>query len=551
MAKLDRRHFLKNSLLSLGSLPLVGSPFSVLPGRSQLEAALKTSDKANDHVLVLIQLVGGNDGLNMILPMETYGHLWASRLSVVVPSQHILNSKQYPRVAFHPAMEGVKNLFDNNQVSVINSVGYPNQNFSHFRSMDIWMTGANANENLSTGWMGRYLDQTFKGFPNIDNLDYTNPPALVTDAASPVLLQSEFNLGISISNPKIDYQLSNKAVSFKLSKKAQEERDFLMVSGQLSNGYSKQIYEKANLVGVQKEYPNTNLGRQLKNISLMIASGLKTKVYLATLTGFDTHANQVERDTQWKGHHANLLSELSTGITAFMADLKHLGTAKRVVGLTFSEFGRRVGANGGLGTDHGAAAPMLAFGEQVLGGLAGDNPTIDPNHTQYTSLPMLYDFRSVFSSVLKDWFCVNQNVLEQVFLKNYQYIPIVANYDCLGVTGNETNQGNVIENNKPVTDNNIVKITSTEKTLQEGTVLKSYPNPFTDYLHVEFESTGGNCNLQIYSALGQKISTIKEGNLLAGFYKIKVATNHLADGLYYLRYQNKGLSKIVNILKRS
>ncbi len=548
-----RRDFLKNSLLT-AAVPLVASPFT---GASRplgmIERALSTSDKANDHVLVLIQLVGGNDGLNMVIPMETYGNFWISRLSVVVHSEYLLESKTTKRISFHPAMKGVRDLFDDGKVRIINAVGYPEQNFSHFRSMDIWMTGANYNENLSTGWMGRFLKQDFPNYPNVNEVNFEQPPAIITEIQSPVLFQGSSNFGLTVNDPTSDYLLKNRQYSFKTSGKAKDELDFLLVSGELSNGYSKELYQKTNKVIQQKEYPNTSLGKQLKNIARMIASGLKTKVYMATLTGFDTHANQVVRNEEHVGVHANLLRELSDGISAFMADCKYLGIEKRVAGLTFSEFGRRIGANGSLGTDHGAAAPMLAFGEQVLGGIAGDNPAIEKSASAYTSVPMLYDFRSVFSSVLKDWFCVKQNVLEEVFFKNYQYIPIMANFDCLGVTGNEPEKP--VDPKDPIVEvtdpnENVVKITGVEKALQEQRLI-SYPNPFHEKLFVEFESQGGYCAVQLFNQLGQLIKTISQGTLNRGFYKITVDTDQLSDGLYFVRFQNKGFSKINNVIRKS
>jgi uncharacterized protein (DUF1501 family) len=548
---MKRRDFIRNSTLA-GLIPSIGTAMGVgISDNHIFNGILNTVDKANDHVLVLIQMVGGNDGLNMVLPMETYKHLWASRYDVVVKGERLLESKITDKITFHPAMEKVRDLYDENKIRIINSVGYPNQNFSHFRSMDIWMTGSDHNQNLGTGWLGRFLEKEYSGFP-YNNTDYSIPPAIVTNGASPIVLQSEFNFGISISDPTFNYSLQKQNDAFLVKGNAQKELEFLNVLNQITNGYSTEVYKKAITVTSQKEYPNTNLGFQLKNIAKMIASGLKTKVYLATMTGFDTHANQVSRDNSSEGVHANLLRELSEGIYAFMQDLKYLGIENRVAGLTFSEFGRRVGSNGSLGTDHGAAAPMLAFGEQVLGGIAGDNPTIEPSSSNYTSLPMLYDFRSVFSSALKDWFCVKQNTLEEVFFKNYQYIPIFANFDCLGVTGNEEKGTSTpINNYKPEGNNsNIVKITDTEKSYTDNRLLHCYPNPFQDKLTTEFEIESGYTTLELYSSIGQRIAILANGKYIKGIYRASINTENLAMGIYFMRLQNNGVSKIHNLLKQ-
>jgi uncharacterized protein (DUF1501 family) len=556
---MKRRDFISQS--AWGLLAPMISPSFVNNNHAQnlFENVLSTSDKANDHVLVLIQMVGGNDGLNMVFPMETYGNLWASRLSVVVHSPHLLSSKKSDLVSFHPSMAGVRDLFDENKVRIINSVGYPEQNFSHFRSSDIWLTGSAANENITTGWAGRYLSKEFTNFPTgYPNAEFPHPAAIVTNSATSVIMQDSANLGFVVTELDTDYAIKTNAPKFTVSGKAAKELDFLRVQSAISNGYTNEIYKMASKVSQQKPYPNTNLGLQLKNIARMIASGLKTKVYLATISGFDTHANQVIKDNQHTGHHANLLAELSGGIKAFMDDLKFLGIDRRVMGLTFSEFGRRVGSNGSLGTDHGAAAPMLAFGTQVIGGIQGQNPEIEKYASQYTNLPMLYDFRSVFSSVLKDWFCVEKTVLEQVFFKNFQHIPIVNNFDCTGITAVEPPNTTPPPVTEPpttppvvVVDPDVTKITSGEKTLKEGAQVKAYPNPMHNKLNIEFETKGGYCRIQLFNNLGQLVQTVNEGTLWAGFYKQSVDVSHYSDGQYFLRFQNKNEAKTLNLRKLS
>jgi uncharacterized protein (DUF1501 family) len=552
---MKRRSFLAKSALGLAS-PLVSNAF----GGSQklnniLESAIQSVDKANDHVLVLIQMAGGNDGLNTIFPMETYGYLWGARRSIIVPDTKILHSKTSKLVTFHPAIEGIRDLFDENKVRIVNSVGYPNPDFSHFKSTDIWMTGSNHNENLSTGWMGRYLESEFENYPNnYPNSSFPDPPAIVTNLILPLLTQgASTNFGEVVVDPLNNYQLFNNKVPFISSGKAAKELEFLRLTGALANKYSTRIFESASKVSQQKPYPDTSIGSQLKNIAQLVASGVKTKIYIATMSGFDTHANQVEKYEPWKGVHANLLKELSDAVTAFQTDLKFLGVSKRVIGATFSEFGRRVGNNGSLGSDHGAAAPMIVFGDQVLGGLAGDNPTIPPNADPNTNIPMQFDFRSVFSSILKDWFCVSQNVLESVFMKNYQYIPIVANFDCLGVTSNEENEekDNLVDIYRPDGNSGTQKILSSETTLSNGNRLLTYSNPFHKTIKLEFESAGGYCILQIFNSMGQLITVVNEGTFPKGYYKAAFNGEHLPDGLYHVRFQNKTFQKVLNVVKAS
>jgi uncharacterized protein (DUF1501 family) len=553
---MKRRSFLSKSAFGIAA-PFMANAITGKSGlNDMINTVLKSADPANDHVLVLIQLAGGNDGLNTILPLETFGNLWAARNNIIVPDTQFIKAKLSNKIAFHPAIEGIRNMFDENKIRIVNSVGYPNPDFSHFKSTDIWMTGSESNQTLSSGWMGRYLSQQFSAFPDgYPNAAFPFPPAIVASSSLPLLFQQNgSNYSVAVTNPTENYQLYSNNFPFQASGKALKELDFLRQTGSLTNQYTATIQESAIKISRQKEYPDTNLGNQLKNISRLIASGVKTKVYFATMPGFDTHANQVDRDEPWKGSHANLLRELSEGIIAFQADLKFLGIEKRVIGATFSEFGRRVGSNASLGSDHGAAAPMIIFGEQALGGLAGDNPMIEQYANPNTNVPMQYDFRSVFSSILKDWFCVNQNVLEATFLKNYQYIPLVANFDCLGVTGNEeTEKGNGIINEiyRPESPTSPIKITASEKSLNEGNRLNIYPNPFYKSIKIEFESEGGNCEVQIFNALGQLISIVNTGQYPKGFYKAYFDGEYLPDGLYHVRFQNKSYQKVLNVLKAS
>jgi uncharacterized protein (DUF1501 family) len=551
---MKRRNFLTNGIFGLmASQPLLNSRFSENGIVAKLNQALNASDLANDHVLVLIQLAGGNDGLNMILPMETYGHLWAARQSIIVPDDKFLASKLTKKVSFHPAIEGLRDMFDENTMRIINGVGYPNPDFSHFKSTDIWMSGSDLSNPLSTGWAGRYLANEFPKYPfGYENANLPDPPGIVSGSVLPIIFQGQnSNLGLAVSDPNNKYQIFNNKSLFEATGKASKELDFLKETSNLTNIYTNKIEERVSKITQQKEYPDTNLGYQLKNIARLIASGVKTKIYLATMSGFDTHANQVDATKPWTGAHANLLKELSDGIVAFQNDLKFLGISRRVIGATFSEFGRRVGNNASLGTDHGAAAPMLIFGDQSLGGIAGENPMIELYANPATNVPMQIDFRSVFSSILKDWFCVNQNTLETVFTNKFQYIPVVANFDCLGITGNELNpyDQQAADIFKP--ENGTLKITASEKSLTEGNRFTAYSNPFYKKLHLEFESEGGYCLIQIFDLQGQLLRVINEGNFPKGFYKLAFDGEYLPDSLYFVRFQNKSFQKVLNVMKAS
>jgi uncharacterized protein (DUF1501 family) len=551
---MDRRNFIKNTSLGFGAILPNFSP--KLSMEAMLNTVLKTVDKANDHVLVLIQLAGGNDGLNMIIPQDgTTPNLWAARSLIIPPDRTMLKSTFSKRIAFHPNLVGFRDLFDEEKIRMINSVGYPNPDFSHFKSMDIWMSASDSNKTVETGWLGRFLETQFAGYPeNYPNENVLDPPAIATMSPLPLILQGHnSNFGEVVNEVGDDFKLTKNKPQFFAEGKAKKEIEFLRQSISLTNHYSTRLNEINTKVGTQKPYPNTSLGQQLKNIARMVAGGVKTKVYVASMSGFDTHANQVDKDETWKGHHANLLKELSDGMGAFMADLKHLGVSKRVIGATFSEFGRRVGNNASYGTDHGAAAPMFVFGDQAIGGITGDSPEIPDGAGPNTNLAMQYDFRSIFASILKDWFCVNQNVLETVFLKNFQYVQVVGNFDCLGVTANEEEVKNEIPNidRNTIGNEGLTKITASEKKLNGEIKLMAYSNPFHNNLKLEFESDGGYCQLKIFNSIGQQVAQVHEGNYPRGYYISNFNGEHLPDGIYYVRYQNRNYQKVINVLKAS
>ena len=256
---MKRRSFLTKTALGLAS-PLVSNAFGGSTKLSSiLSSAISSVDLANDHVLVLIQLAGGNDGLNTILPLETFGNLWAARNSIIVPDDRFLVSKLSKRIAFHPAIEGLKNMFDDSKLRIVNSVGYPNPDFSHFKSTDIWMSGSNSNETLLTGWLGRYLSNEYANYPNnYPNDNFPDPPAIVTTSVLPFLLQGESsNFGEVVINPSNNYQLYDNKLPFISSGKAAKELDFLRQSGSLSNQYSSKLFENSSKVSQQKPYPDT------------------------------------------------------------------------------------------------------------------------------------------------------------------------------------------------------------------------------------------------------------------------------------------------------
>ncbi|OAV44474.1 DUF1501 domain-containing protein [Lewinella sp. 4G2] len=417
---MDRRKFLRRS--GALSLPLLtGLPGVRAAGSSFLTSLLPRN---SDRVLILIQLNGGNDGLNTLIPTDQLGAYQAVRPvthQATGPLKALTTS-----LSLHSRMGGMQQLFNEGKMSIIQDVGYPNQNRSHFRSTDIWSTGSDATTELDTGWLARHLDVDFPNFPDgYPNTTQTDPPAIsmgnvanatcqgvVTNLSQTV--QNPFNL--TFLSPGGDTPIPDDAYG--------DELEFLRISIEQTNEYGTVINNAAVAGTTTATYPEGQLQNQFQNIVRLISGGLRTQVYVATLNGFDTHATQVEGGDSSAGHHGNLLEHLSESIAALQNDLEAQGIADRVMGMTVSEFGRRIKENNSMGTDHGTAAPQFIFGNCVSGTVLGDNPTIDIEVDQDAGVPMQYDFRDVYGSILKDWFEVPEADIRTLLYPGFVYLPI-------------------------------------------------------------------------------------------------------------------------------
>jgi hypothetical protein len=245
---------------------------------------------------------------------------------------------------------------------------------------------------------------------------------------------------------------------------------------------------------------------------------------MVDLGGFDTHAGQTDASDSTKGTHANLLSTLSEAIAAFQKDLEFLEISERVVGMTFSEFGRRISSNGGYGTDHGSSLPIILFGKNVQSGILGANPTISEMTTVADNLPMQYDFRSIYASVLSQWFCVSPDDLNTILLKNYQTLPILKSSDCTSSI-HELNQMAGLK------------------------YIRCTPNPFMSKINIEYTTNGGHTQIDLYNSEGKIMATPLNSILPKGTYHLDLYTEHLAPGVYYCRLQNENLAQVATIVK--
>jgi uncharacterized protein (DUF1501 family) len=397
-----------------------------------MQAMIEAAD-ANDNILVVIQLAGGNDGLNTVIPLDQYGTYSAStfRGNIALTESKILKLKNTPETGLHPSMKGFQTLFEEGKLSIVHSAGYPAPSFSHFRASDIWFTGVDSDKLSTSGWLGRYVADRYPGFP--DNYpSTTNPDPLaiqISSISATVFNTASITSAIAIQDPDAFARivgdkpnitpgvLPDTAGGKYTAFIRQQQTSSFAYAGQLKNAAGK----GKNLV----TYPTSNpLADQLKIVSRLIHGGLQTKVYYVTLGGFDTHADQVSATDTNVGNHATLMQRLSEGVKAFMDDLKAQGTQDKVVGMTFSEFGRRPYSNGTKGTDHGWASPMFVFGNAVKKQIIGTNPDLKPLKVN-DNIPLQNDFRTVYAAILRDWMGASETAVKGVLLdKTFQPVPI-------------------------------------------------------------------------------------------------------------------------------
>lgn len=435
---MKRRHFIQHATSGL-LLPAFFKGIGLHSMDLEKMATLLSGNNDDDRVLVIVYLGGGNDGINTVVPLDRMSALHSVRSHVVLPENRLLHLDG-TSVGLHPAMGDMKKLYDEGRLSIIQNVGYPQPNYSHFRSTDIWMSGSDSDETLPSGWAGRYLNHEHPEYPSsYPNEEHPDPIAVEIGRSSSLLFQGlKSNFAFSINNTQDFYDLLGPDTTPSPDTKSGEKLDYVKLIMKQAQVYGKAVKKAATLGDNKIEYPDDNrLARQLKICANLISGGLKSKVYLVQINGFDTHDNQVDPSDHTLGEHADLLKEASEGIYAFMKDCDALGISDRIVGMTFSEFGRRVISNASSGTDHGTAAPMFVFGNQVQGGLYGSNPLI-PQDADYTfNLPYEYDFRQIYQSVIGQHFCADMAAKEASLLRGYEELPILKGEHCTPVSTTE------------------------------------------------------------------------------------------------------------------
>ena len=421
----SRRRFLRNlGLVTTGSVLLPGTRLHAL-GTSALAGALL--DNPTDRVLVLVRLKGGNDGLNTIVPLYDFGAYAAARPQLGYAQSELLNLTSELAVSRDDFGAGY-DLWSAGAMRVVNGVGYPDANLSHFRGTDIVTSASDAGEVLTSGWLGRHLDACF---PDFLAQPPAFPPAIQIGGAGSLTFNNEENISLSVTVSNVR-ELTALAESGELYATSDlpdcrygEELGYLRSVANSAFVLAAPIEDAYNL-GVNREaYPQGELAAQLQLVARLIDGGLQTGVYLVTLEGFDTHAAQGQ-------NHPRLLRQLGESVRAFYADLAAAGKEQRVVTATFSEFGRRIEQNASGGTDHGTAAPQLLFGPALQGnGVVGEAPDLNaPDRNG--NLAFSTDFRSVYATLLERWLCVPPGEVDGILGDSFPRLDL--GFDCQSVS---------------------------------------------------------------------------------------------------------------------
>jgi uncharacterized protein (DUF1501 family) len=514
---MKRRNFLKYSgaAAAWASFQLKG--FSINPvAQLPFMHALANGENANNRVLVLIQLIGGNDGLNTFIPLDQYGNLANARSSILIPENNVLKLDGTLANGLHPVMTHLRDMYNDGLVSVVQNVGYPNQDYSHFRSTDIWMSASDSDQLLETGWAGRYLQNQHPAFPDgYPSPDNPDPLAIQIGSIIPLaLMGNTAPMGMAITDPTVFYQFVNDIVEPAPNTPYGDELKFIRLVSQQAQVYYQSIKDAADVgQNLSTMYPASGqnyLADQLRIVAQLISGGLNTPIYIVTLDGFDTHSEQVDGTFgNAEGLHANLLRTVSEAVGAFQDDLKLLGVDERVAGMTFSEFGRTIASNASLGTDHGAAAPLFVFGKNVIPGIIGDNPQIPNNPFLSDDLPMQHDFRSVYASALQDWFGI-------------------------------ANPESILNNQFPILP--IFKAASSGTTILEASRIEAsnYPNPFHHATTFTFTTDGGQVAIHLMDVSGRVLQTIVEGTYPAGTHRVTFSRSDLKPGNYFYSVKVNG-----------
>ncbi len=506
----SRRQFLRGMALSGAavSLGLNGRTVQASVANPLLRAL---AGSASDRILVVIQLSGGNDGLNTVVPINNDIY-YNGRPNLAISPQDALSINS--ETGLHPALQRLMPLYQDGVLEIVQNVGYASPELSHFTSTDVWLSGRDASELEGTGWSGRFLENEY---PTYADNPPDHPIALQIGASTPLLFAGHGqSLGVTLPNQRLLDRLAQSGQLFDEDDVPDtiqgQEISFVRRVSNDSFVYAQVIKDAFDVGRNLVSYSGgSTLGTDLATVARLIRGGLGARIYHVSIGGFDTHANQA-------GLHNTLLSRLGNSIAAFVEDLRTDGLLDRVTGVTFSEFGRRVFQNGSSGTDHGTSAPMFIFGEHLAGGMLGDAPdlqNLDPARNMVAGI----DFRSVYGSLLRDWFAMEQGEVDQVFNGAY---PVLNVFN--GALSTSTDEVHSLPDQ--------VRLDSV------------YPNPMQGNARVLLSvHEPGPVALSIVDLMGRTVASSDLGILQTGQHDVPFEVPGVtASGTYILRIQHKGRS---------
>lgn len=524
---MERRKFLKSTAIVSAPLLLNKIPVMASPGLQSESLQMMANAASNcGKILVIIELPGGCDGLSVVYPKDKWSELSAARSNVLIREDQVLSLNNNDTTGLHPAMPELRNLYNEGKMMIVQGVSYDNPDGSHFRSNDIMYAGSDSNQVLDTGWIGRALDTLYPNFPSAyPNDSMRDPLAVQMGSLLPFCLKGpSVNMGYCVSEPESLLDVINATPGAAPNSDYGTELTFLRLMKDQSNKYRGALQDAYNVPHTPKlAYPVTPLGKQLSIVAKLIKGGLKTPIYIVSHRGeFDTHANQVDSADRATGALPELLAELSVAVNAFQADLKDIGKEDKVTGMTYTEFGRRIMSNDSAGTDHGAGAPVLLFGAalntgssavinetQTATGMIGRSLTFPEELDWLDNVPMQFDYRQVYTSILQDWLCMSEAQASSVLGRSFTKLPIFASTQLSTPNFNSSSFLTVYPN--PVSNNQInIRFASS---LNDNIAVAVYNIQGAKVFNSKFTMSGNTLNFSINNRLS------------SGTYILEVVTN--------------------------
>jgi len=539
---MKRRNFLRLSApLTLSPLVIRGNVLS--PFVSGSLTRMFSCGDINDRVLVVVQMKGGNDGLNCVVPTYQYDTYRSFRPVIGTEADKLLaldnTLSNEHHISLHPNLAPFKELYEKGSLSIVQAVGYANSNKSHFKGTDLWLSGGDstpAHFNYGSGWMGRYLDASYPGLAGEPTVDLPDPLGIQLGSKQQFLgfhteHQHEAGINLSGQDPAGFYSLISElgGIPPVVIPPSDYGRNlgYVIDIEQSTNKYSNRVTEVFNKGINMGDYPAYDLANQLRTVARMISGGGRTKIYVVTIGGFDTHNMQADGSTPEDGTHANLLKQLSASILAFQNDLELMGLDDRVAGVTFSEFGRRPRENGSQGTDHGTVAPMFLFGTPVKAGVIGTNVDLSLVGEGNDIIGMQQDYRNVFTALLQDWLGASDRVLEETYFE--AFIP---------------DKAHILEESYIADPGCYIDNYLSTPVFNRTTQLHIYPNPATDRFTFDLELSGqGKASIHILDMKGNTLKMWTK-DYTPGANRVTLGIANIETGTYMVRVSLSGSKHI-------